>query len=70
MDRSRAHLALVTHLPARDWRWFGLRLLCRYCGQRYPCPPRQVALGHLADDNQDLPDTGRETRRSATARPP
>jgi hypothetical protein len=50
VDRSRAHLALVTHLPVRDWRWFGLRLLCRYCGQRYPCPPRLVALDHLADE--------------------
>ena len=44
---ARAHLALRTHLPRRDWCWVGLRLRCRYCGQRYPCPPRLVALRHL-----------------------
>ena len=44
---ARAHRTLRTHLPAPDWRWLGLRLSCRYCGQRYPCPPRRLALRHL-----------------------
>lgn len=47
MDRSRAHLVLITHVPIRDWFWFGLRLRCRHCGQRYPCPPRRGALTQL-----------------------
>lgn len=44
---ARAHRTLRMHLPRRDWCWLGLRLRCRYCGQRYPCPPRRVALRHL-----------------------
>ena len=48
VDRARAHLVLVTHLPVRDWWWLGLRLRCRHCGQRYPCPPRRGALTELA----------------------
>jgi hypothetical protein len=49
MDRPRAHLALITHAPARDWRWLWLRRRCRFCGQRYPCPPRQTALNLLTE---------------------
>jgi hypothetical protein len=49
VDRARAHHALTTHVPVRDWRWLGLRLRCRHCGQRYPCPPRRQALAQLAD---------------------
>ena len=45
--RTRHHLVLVTHLPVRDWYWLGLRLRCGHCGQRYPCPPRRIALSHL-----------------------
>jgi len=37
----------MTHLPRRDWLWLGLRLRCRYCGQRHPCPPRRSALTFL-----------------------
>ena len=48
MDRSRAHLAIVTHLPGRDWWWLGLRRRCTFCGQRYPCPPRRQAIDVLA----------------------
>ena len=51
MDRSRAHLAIVTHLPGRDWRWLGLRHRCTFCGQRYPCPPRRQAIDLLAADS-------------------
>jgi len=39
----------MQHLPVKDWRWFGLRLRCRHCGQQYPCPPRRAALDHLVD---------------------
>jgi hypothetical protein len=49
VDRARAHLALITHVPVRDWRWLGLRLRCRYCAQPYPCPPRRDALAQLTD---------------------
>jgi len=48
VDRSRAHLTLRTHQPTRDWRWAGFRRCCRYCGQRYPCPPLRGALSVLA----------------------
>ena len=48
MDRLRAHLALTTHLPVRTWRWLGVRQYCVHCGQRYPCPPRQLALRYLS----------------------
>jgi hypothetical protein len=36
MDRRIAHLLIVAHVPGPDWRWFGLRSRCRYCGQRVP----------------------------------
>jgi hypothetical protein len=61
VDRSRAHLVLVTHLPVRDWRWLGLRLRCHHCGQRYPCPPRRIALSHLDRDESTM-DGPRATR--------
>jgi len=44
---ARAHHVIRTHVPHRDWRWLGLRLTCRHCGQRYPCPPRRRALDQL-----------------------
>jgi hypothetical protein len=47
VDRRRAHLVLVTHLPVRSWYWLSFRLRCAHCGQRYPCPPRRGALAHL-----------------------
>jgi hypothetical protein len=56
VDRSRAHLVLLTHLPDRDWLWLGLRLRCRHCGQRYPCPPRRIALDYLTDRAPTPPD--------------
>jgi hypothetical protein len=49
VDRQRAHLVLTNHAPGRDWRWLGLRLRCRYCGQAFPCPPRRSALDRLTD---------------------
>jgi len=49
VDRSRAHHVLTTHVPIRDWRWLGTRLRCRFCSQRFPCPPRRQALSELAD---------------------
>jgi hypothetical protein len=47
VDRQRAHLVLRTHVGGPDWIWLGLRRRCRYCGQRFPCPPRQGALRYL-----------------------
>ena len=50
MDRSRAHLTLVTHAPARDWRWFGLRRRCAYCGQRFL--ERDLQCEHIVPESR------------------
>jgi hypothetical protein len=54
VDRQHALGVLVMHRSQRNWWWLGLRLRCRQCGQRFPCPPRRTALAHLADRHGHL----------------
>jgi hypothetical protein len=45
VDRREAHRVLVDHLPVA--RWFGWRLTCACCGEKYPCLVREAALDEL-----------------------